>query len=54
MISCAREVRKQHGNVPSYAWNERNFECTLSINKSTVSNVTMNLIESVILAQNER
>ena len=39
---------------PSYAWNERNSESALSTNKEAISNATMNLMESSILAQDER
>lgn len=39
---------------PSYAWNERNSESALSTNKKAISNATMNLMESSILAQDER
>lgn len=39
---------------PSYAWNERDSESALSTNKEAISNATMNLMESSILAQDER
>jgi len=38
---------------PSYAWNERNSELGFSTNKEAISNATMNLMESSILAYDE-